>query len=115
MLVLVTLTIYTLPAMTQEQGEHNNSKTFHPCQLLEPSMVTFGNGKQQIELPWPSAGMSGGTLNSLQTKPNYLYFQIISHSRHLLPLPQTLSFWRLVFTPEFLFQAVIEQNHLGII
>lgn len=87
--------------MTQEQGEHNNSKTFHPCQWLEPSMVTFGNGKQQIELPWPRTGMSSGTLNSLQTKPNYLFFQIIFHSRkfYSTPSPLDLVFLEASFPP----------------
>lgn len=101
--------------MTQEQGEHGNCKTFSPCQSLEPSSVTFGNGKPQIELPSPRAEASGGTLNSLQTRselpilPNLFLFQTSTRS------PLELVFLEVLFPPGPLFQTEIEQNRLRMI
>lgn len=104
--------------MTQEQGEHSNCKTHRPCQSLEPSLVTFGNGKPQIELPSPRADTSGGTLNSLQTRPEPPFLPNLFHCRLLPPLSWSMSFFfggGGLFPPGPLFQAEIDHNHLGMI
>ncbi|KAL6033632.1 hypothetical protein STEG23_007217, partial [Scotinomys teguina] len=59
--MLTKLLLRTLSCGYQERGEHSNCKTLSPCQLLEPSLVTFGNGKLQIELPSPRAAASASS------------------------------------------------------